>query len=794
MVDTLGDRRTRRPHLGHRRPGRVRQGGAGGGARRAGRHRRPLGQGPAVHAGRGPGDRRHPVAGRPPRRAGRRHAGRPAPRGPGSAPAPSAGGPSWPGSVPTSPSPACGGTWRPAWPRRPASTPSWWPPPPCQRLGRSAELSEVLDPQLVVPQVGQGALAVECRSRRRRHPRPAGGHRPCAVAAGGRGRAGLPPGGRRLVRPAGRRLCLRHRRGRPPDHPPRGTPGHRRRPHRPAPPGRGRRPRGARPPRRPPPPRRRRRQPTSSTSSAPASRSGLHDRLAGRGGAGGSGAHHRPGRPGAGRRPTWWSTTGWRRRRSSTWPRPTAERIDVGKSPGGPVHQDEINALLVERGRAGQAVVRLKGGDPFVFGRGGEEAAALLAAGVPFEVVPGVSSAVGVPAYAGIPVTHRGLSTSFTVVTGHSRHAVDDDIDWEALARVGDTVVVLMGVAHRAEIARRLIDGGAPPSTPVAAIRWGTRPDQRTIRTTLGRAPRLPPRAARHHGHRQGGGPRPAVVRVPAPLRPADRRHPGPPPGVGPGRAPAGHGRRGGGGADHRDRRSRRRRRRPARGGGRVRDYDWVCFTSTNAVERFLACLADARAFGDARVAAIGPGTAAALAAAGIVADLVPDRSLAEGLVDAFPDPRPHRRPGAPPAPGRRRPPGAGRRPAGQGMDGRRGPRLPHRRPPPRRPTSWRRRPRPTPSPSRRRPPSPPTWPPPAPPPCPRSWPASAPSPRPRPRPRASPSPSPPPTTPSTAWSPPSVSVLAQDPPVRLTGATANLGSASDPESAARGTRLSIDP
>ncbi len=165
---------------------------------------------------------------------------------------------------------------------------------------------------------------------------------------------------------------------------------------------------------------------------------------------------------------------------------PTAERIDVGKSPGGPVHQDEINDLLVARGLAGQRVVRLKGGDPFVFGRGGEEAAALLAAGVPFEVVPGVSAAVGVPAYAGIPVTHRGLSTSFTVVTGHSRHAVDDDIDWESLARVGDTVVVLMGVAHRAEIASRLMSGGAPPSTPVAAIRWGTRPDQRTVRTTLG--------------------------------------------------------------------------------------------------------------------------------------------------------------------------------------------------------------------------------------------------------------------------------------------------------------------
>src|SRR3954452_1158898 len=162
-----------------------------------------------------------------------------------------------------------------------------------------------------------------------------------------------------------------------------------------------------------------------------------------------------------------------------------AERIDVGKVPGGPVQQDRINELLIEKGTAGLEVVRLKGGDPFVFGRGGEEAEALAAAGVVFEVVPGVSSAVAVPAYAGIPVTHRGLSTSFTVVTGHSRHAVDNDVDWDALARAADTIVVLMGVAHRAEIAARLQAGGLPAGTPVAAVRRGTRPGQRTVPTTL---------------------------------------------------------------------------------------------------------------------------------------------------------------------------------------------------------------------------------------------------------------------------------------------------------------------
>jgi len=164
---------------------------------------------------------------------------------------------------------------------------------------------------------------------------------------------------------------------------------------------------------------------------------------------------------------------------------PAAERVFVGKRPGAPMPQDEIDALLVAHARAGRRVVRLKGGDPFVFGRGGEEAAALAAAGIPFEVVPGVTAAVAVPAYAGIPVTHRGLATSFTVVTGHSRHAVDTETNWEALAAAGGTIVVLMGVAHRAELARRLQAGGLAPATPVAAVQWGTRPSQRTVRTTL---------------------------------------------------------------------------------------------------------------------------------------------------------------------------------------------------------------------------------------------------------------------------------------------------------------------
>ena len=162
-----------------------------------------------------------------------------------------------------------------------------------------------------------------------------------------------------------------------------------------------------------------------------------------------------------------------------------AERIDVGKRPGATTPQELINALLVHLGHQGLEVVRLKGGDPFVFGRGGEEAEALAAADVAFTVVPGITSAVAAPAAAGIPVTYRHASPAFTVVTGHRAATGTPPVAWEALAAVGGTIVVLMGVAERATIARRLIDGGLAPDTPVAAVRFGTRPDQSTVRTTL---------------------------------------------------------------------------------------------------------------------------------------------------------------------------------------------------------------------------------------------------------------------------------------------------------------------
>jgi uroporphyrinogen III methyltransferase/synthase len=305
---------------------------------------------------------------------------------------------------------------------------------------------------------------------------------------------------------------------------------------------------------------------------------------------------------------------------------PTAERISVGKTPRGPsTPQDEINRLLVEHGRAGKTVVRLKGGDSFLFSRGGEEAAALAAAGVPFEVVPGVSSAIAAPAYAGIPVTHRGMSTSVTFVTGHEDPWAATDTDWEAVARVGGTIVVLMGVATRAAIADRLIGGGLPRDTPVAAVTWGTRPTQRSVRTTLGEL-----------GATAVASPAVLVIGAVAGL---DLRW-------------------------FED--------RPLFGtrvqvtGGDIGDalraagadvlatpaieivdvdfepgdpsaYDWVLFTSANAVDRFMRSLRDTRALGSARVAAIGSGTAAALRSWRVEPDLVPPEAVAESLLAALP-------------------------------------------------------------------------------------------------------------------------------------------------------------
>ena len=161
-----------------------------------------------------------------------------------------------------------------------------------------------------------------------------------------------------------------------------------------------------------------------------------------------------------------------------------AELIDVGKEPKRHRRsQDEINALLIEKAREGKVVIRLKGGDPFVFGRGGEECQALSEAGIRYEVVPGVSSAIAVPAYAGIPVTQRGVTTAFTVVAGHTGGS-DSTIDWQAISRIG-TIVFLMGVEHLPEIVPQLIAHGRGADTPAALIQEGTTLNQFVVTGTL---------------------------------------------------------------------------------------------------------------------------------------------------------------------------------------------------------------------------------------------------------------------------------------------------------------------
>ena len=166
---------------------------------------------------------------------------------------------------------------------------------------------------------------------------------------------------------------------------------------------------------------------------------------------------------------------------------PRARLVFAGKARGDhALPQDEINALLVHHARRGRRVVRLKGGDPFVFGRGGEEAAALAAAGIRYEIVPGVSSAVAVPAYAGIPVTHRGLAASFAVVTGHEA-CEGSRVDWQRLATGVDTLVILLGVSALPRIAQTLIAHGRAPSTPAAIVSNGATSQQTTIVDRLDR-------------------------------------------------------------------------------------------------------------------------------------------------------------------------------------------------------------------------------------------------------------------------------------------------------------------
>jgi uroporphyrinogen III methyltransferase/synthase len=165
---------------------------------------------------------------------------------------------------------------------------------------------------------------------------------------------------------------------------------------------------------------------------------------------------------------------------------PESIRIFVGKlTDFHSLPQQRINEMLIIHARSGRLVVRLKGGDPFIFGRGGEEAEALAEAGIPFEVVPGVSSALAVPAYAGIPLTHRKLSSSFAVVTGHEACKTVPSVDWAKLATGVDTLVVLMGLKNLPNIVAKLLAHGRAPETPVALIHWGTTERQETVTGTL---------------------------------------------------------------------------------------------------------------------------------------------------------------------------------------------------------------------------------------------------------------------------------------------------------------------
>jgi uroporphyrinogen III methyltransferase/synthase len=327
--------------------------------------------------------------------------------------------------------------------------------------------------------------------------------------------------------------------------------------------------------------------------------------------------------------------------------RPDAELVYVGKAPGAPaVPQEEIGRLLVEAGRAGRSVVRLKGGDPFVFGRGGEEGEALVEAGVEFEVVPGVTAGVAAPAYAGIPVTHRGDASAVAFVTGHEDPEKDETaLDWEALAGFPGTLVFYMGVKRLPANAAALIAAGRDPGEPAAAVERGTRAGQRTVVATLGTIAAAVEReevgapalivvgqvVARReqlawlerrplHGRRvvvtraraqaSGLAATLAALGAEAVELPAIRIEP------------------------------RIDSEEVRRAVDAIHTYALVCLTSPNGAHLLFEALAaaglDARALANATVAAIGPGTAAALAAHGIAADVVPERFVAEALVEAL--------------------------------------------------------------------------------------------------------------------------------------------------------------
>jgi uroporphyrinogen III methyltransferase / synthase len=327
--------------------------------------------------------------------------------------------------------------------------------------------------------------------------------------------------------------------------------------------------------------------------------------------------------------------------------RPEAELRYVGKEPGAAaLTQEKTNQLLVELGRAGKRVVRLKGGDPFVFGRGGEEAEALAAAGVPFEVVPGVTAGVAAPAYAGIPVTHRDAASAVAFVTGHEDpDKPETALDWDALARFPGTLVLYMGIKNLPLIAERLAAAGRDPGEAAAVVERGTHPGQRTVADTLaGIAARVEAEGLRAPAITVVG----PVVGLRETIAWLERRPLyGEVVAVTRARAQASGlaARLQELGAEVVETPAIRIEPRPLDGDllaavQGIGDYVLACLTSPNGVRLLFDALAgtgrDARALAGATVAAIGPGTAAELERRGVRPDVVPEQFVAEALVEAL--------------------------------------------------------------------------------------------------------------------------------------------------------------
>ncbi len=326
--------------------------------------------------------------------------------------------------------------------------------------------------------------------------------------------------------------------------------------------------------------------------------------------------------------------------------RPAARFIYVGKQGSDhTVTQDRLNEILVEEARLGRVVARLKGGDPFIFGRGGEEAEVLFENGIPFEVVPGVTSAVSVPAYAGIPLTHREFTSSVAFVTGHENpDKAESRIRWDSLAAV-ETLVFLMGVKNLGRIAANLRDHGKPGKTPCALIRWGTTADQETVTGTLddieakARERGIAPPAVlvvgevvRLREKMNWFETKPLFGKGVVVTRPAEQSEEM-------ARLLAGEGARV---IRFPTIRIVETEEKGALDGAldRLEGYRWVVFTSANGVRFFLKGLAergkDLRALHGTRVAVIGPATAEKLRRHGIAADLVPETFISEGILEAF--------------------------------------------------------------------------------------------------------------------------------------------------------------